>query len=177
MILDLILCCITLIFGVLGYFSGFAMQAMRLTLLLIAYLFCGLIGSPLGVLLANKFDIDPIIGQAVSTFAVFSVLYLLTSTVGWIVIRRNRQFKDFKDLEHKIEDKCLGAGIGLFKAFTIGFLLLCTLVLVESKYRNTLNETGVWYGESFLVGMARDYNLIAYQITDDTPSTPPDREN
>ena len=55
MTLDLIFFLIVFTFGMIGFFSGFWMQVVRMGALILAYLLAGLVGSPLGPWQESRF--------------------------------------------------------------------------------------------------------------------------
>jgi hypothetical protein len=160
--LDLIVTGVVLLFGLLGFLSGFWMQIMRLAVMVGAYLLAPLLGQPLGPPLAKALGIPPLVGVAAATFLAFLALYLVLSTVGWAILRRRRKAKDEATAKRRQRwDSLAGAGLGMLKAGLLCYLILCGLVLVEAPIRDSLRSAEVGYERSAAVAFVRQHNLLS----------------
>ncbi|HOX45627.1 MAG TPA: CvpA family protein [Myxococcota bacterium] len=160
--LDLIVTGVVLLFGLLGFLSGFWMQIMRLAVMLGAYLLAPVIGQPLGLPLARALGIPPLVGLAAASFLAFIGLYLVLGTVGWAILRRRRKAKDEASAKRRQRwDGLAGAGLGLLKAGLLCYLILCGLVLVEGPLRDALRGSELGYERSVAVAFARQHNLLS----------------
>ncbi len=160
--LDLIVVGVALLFGALGFLSGFWMQIMRLGVMLGAYFLAPVVGRPLGPALAKALGLPPLVGVALATFGAFLLLYLVLGTVGWAVLRRRRRARDEASAKRRQRwDSLAGAGLGLLKASLLLYLLLCGLTLLEGPLRDTLRRADIGYDRSACVAFAREHNLLA----------------
>ncbi len=164
MTIDLIFAGAVMGFGLLGWISGLWMQLMRLTVLVASYLLAGVIGKPLGPVMAKSFGIPMLMGQAVGTFAAFLILYLVLSTIGWRILRGRRRSKNEKDGEkvaHRRRiDSIAGCAFGMAKVGLILFILLNAVVLVEKHLAGPLRNPRMGYHNSLMVKLARDHNML-----------------
>jgi len=161
MTIDLIFVGVMMAFGLLGWLSGFWMQAMRLGVLIVSYLLAGVIGRPLGGALAEGFSIPLLLGQAMGTFVAFLGLYLVLSTVGWSILRRRRRNKDQEEVaRRRTWDSMVGCAFGMAKAGLIMYLLLSALTLMEARLAGPIRRAEVGYDSSLMVKVAREHNLL-----------------
>ncbi len=164
MTIDLIFIGVVLGFGLLGWISGFWMQLMRLAVMVASYLLAGVIGRPLGSIMAESFGIPTLVGQAVGTFGAFILLYMVLGTIGWSILRRRRRLKPGMDAEKAARrrsiDRMAGCAFGMTKAGLILFLLLSAVVLAEKHLEGPLKRSRIGYDESLTVKLARDYNIL-----------------
>ncbi|MBW2702925.1 MAG: CvpA family protein [Deltaproteobacteria bacterium] len=163
MTLDLACASVVLIFALLGYYSGFAMQVMRLVVLVVSYLLAGLAGKPLGPWLASNFGVPVMLGKVMGTAAAFLIIYSILGTVGWSFIRRRRK-KKFTLGNKPVRaswDSWMGALFGGAKVGFILFVILSAVVLLGSKTEPALKRADIGYEKSKAVAMARKHNLLA----------------
>ena len=164
MTLDLIFVGALMVAGVLGWLSGFWMQLMRLGVLICAYLLSGVLGRPIGSVIAEGFGIPPLIGMALGTFVAFLVLYMVLSTVGWSLLRRRRKRRDLAQAEkaarRKTWDSAVGCLFAMAKTGLILFFLVNALVMVEKRVESKLKNNSLGYYNSMLVKVSRDHNML-----------------
>ncbi len=161
MTLDLILVGALLVFGLLGWISGFWMQAMRLAALVAAYLLAGLVGRPLGAWLAGGLQIPPLLGHVMGTFIAFLLIYMVLATVGWGVLRRLRRRRSAdKARRRRLWDSAAGSLFGMAKAGLILFLLLNAVTLLEKRLSGPLRSAELGYDQSLVVALAREHNVL-----------------
>ena len=80
MSLDLIFFGLVFVFAIIGFFTGFWMQVMRLGALVLAYLLAGVIGKPLGPSLGGSLGVPSLVGSLIGTGLAFILLYAILST-------------------------------------------------------------------------------------------------
>jgi len=166
--LDLIFWGLVFIFGLLGFFSGFWMQVIRLGALAGAYLLAGFFGQPLGKLVGGALGVPSLIGQILGAGLAFLLLYAILSSIGWSVLRWYRRKKD-KELTESGEekparrgwDRPAGALLGAAKTFLVLYVLLCAVVLVEKPLNRALGSSKRLMAKSAMADMAREHNILS----------------
>jgi uncharacterized membrane protein required for colicin V production len=164
MTLDLIFFSFVGIFALIGYFSGFWMQLMRLGALVGAYLLAGVIGKPLGPALGRAIGIPSLLGQILASGLAFFLLYTIFSTVGWSILRRRRRKREQKEESFSSRrewDRILGVVLGGAKTFLVLFVMLCALVLVEKPLVKALKKSPKWLADSSIADLARNHNILS----------------
>jgi hypothetical protein len=166
MTLDLVFLLIVGAFALIGFFSGFWMQLVRIGALVLAYLLAGVVGKPLGPWLGRSLGIPSLLGTILGTGLAFLFLYAVGSAVGWGILRRRERRRARKEGEdgpviRRTWDRLAGAVLGGAKMFLVLFVLLCAVVLVEGPLTKASPGFTRILKSSALAGLARDHNLLA----------------
>ena len=164
MSLDLIFFGLVGVFAIIGFFTGFWMQVMRLGALVLAYLLAGVIGKPLGPSLGGSLGVPSLVGSLIGTGLAFILLYAIFSTVGWVLLRRweRSRMKDEEDKpRRRTWERAAGAALGGAKVFLVLYLILCVAVLAEKPISKILGSRSRALNESVMAGLARDHNMLS----------------
>ena len=164
MSLDLIFFGLVGVFAIIGFFTGFWMQVMRLGALVLAYLLAGVIGKPLGPSLGGSLGVPTLVGSLIGTGLAFILLYAILSTVGWILLRRweRKRAKDEEDKPiRRTWERAAGAALGGAKVFLVLYLILCVAVLAEKPLAQVLGSRSRALNDSIMAGFARNHNMLS----------------
>lgn len=162
MTLDLVFLVCVGIFALIGYFSGFARQLVRLVALVAAYLLAGPLGRPLGGILAGALEVPSLIGRVLGAGLAFMLLYMILSMIGWSILRSRRKKLDSEQIQSRRRwDGWAGLALGGTKAFVVFYLLLCVVVLAEKPISRVSHKMGKVLSHSFMAGMAREHNILS----------------
>jgi hypothetical protein len=164
MSLDLIFFGLVGVFAVIGFFTGFWMQVMRLGALVLAYLLAGVIGKPLGPSLGGWLGVPSLVGSLIGTGLAFILLYAILSTVGYVFLRRweRKRVKDDEDKpRRRTWERAAGAALGGAKVFLVLYLVLCVAVLAEKPVSQVLGRRSRVLSESAMAGFARNHNMLS----------------
>jgi hypothetical protein len=163
MSLDLIFFGLVGVFAIVGFFTGFFMQIMRLGALVLAYLLAGVIGKPLGPSLGGSLGVPSLVGSLIGTGLAFVLLYAILSTVGWVFLRRweNKKRDEDGKLSRRSWERTAGAALGGAKVFLVLYLILCVAVLAEKPLSRVLGHRSRALSDSMMAGFARDHNMLS----------------
>ncbi len=162
MTLDLVFLGCVGIFALIGYFSGFARQMIRIAALVGAYLLAGALGRPLGGILARSLEVPHLIGRVLGSGLAFLLLYMIFSVVGWSILRKWRRKRDpEKDTGRRRWDGWAGLALGGAKTFVMLYLVLCVVVLAEKPLARVSHKAGKMLSHSFMADMAREHNILS----------------
>jgi len=160
MTIDLVFGGLVILFGVLGFLSGFWGQLIRLGALIGSYLLAGPVGKAIGPSLARSLEISPLIGVVLGTLLAFLLLYAALSITGALVLRAIRRRRGLGQGKPRW-DRIAGAALGVAKTFLLLFLALNALVLMEKPAGKVLDNADLGYRDSVMVSLARDHNLLS----------------
>jgi len=165
MVVDILVLGLTMLFGLVGYLTGFWSQLVRLLALLGAYLLAGTVGGAFAGNLARGLEVPPLVGRMGAVGLAFLVLYLLLSTCGWAVLRswrRRRRLRDGDASRRRGQvDRWAGLALGAAKVFVMLYLVLCVAVLAEKPLARSLGRQARVLRQSRLAALARRHNLLA----------------
>lgn len=165
MTIDILVLGLAMLFGLVGYLTGFWSQLVRLLALLGAYLLAGPVGGAFAGDLARALDVPPLVGRMGSVGLAFLVLYLLLSSCGWMVLRtwrRRRRRRDGDTPRHRGQlERWGGLALGAGKVFALLYLVLCVAVLAEKPLSKSLGRSFAALHRSRLAALARRHNLLA----------------
>jgi hypothetical protein len=163
MSLDLIFFGLVGVFALIGFFTGFWMQVVRLGALVLAYLLAGVIGKPLGPSLGGSLGVPSLIGALIGTGLAFILLYAVLSTVGYVFLRRWEKKKRDEDgrISRRTWERAAGAALGGAKVFLLLYLILCVVVLAEKPISQVLGHRSRALSDSLMAGFARNHNLLS----------------
>lgn len=161
--LDLIFWGLVFVFAIIGFFSGFWMQLMRLGALVGAWLLGGWVGKAFGPALGRWLEIPSLLGKALGAMLAFLVLYAVLSGIGWSLLRRRERRRAEKEGKRPkaLWERLAGAGLGGAKVFLVLYLVLCAVAIAEQPLAKALGRKGRMLGQSTMVGLAREHNLLA----------------
>lgn len=161
--LDLIFWGLVFVFAILGFFSGFWMQLMRLGALVGAWLLGGWVGKAFGPALGRGLGVPSLLGKALGAMLAFLVLYAVLSGIGWSLLRRRerRRAKVEGRRPKALWERLAGAGLGGAKVFLVLYLVLCALAIAEQPLSQALGSRGRMLEQSAMAGLAREHNLLA----------------
>ena len=161
--LDILILGLAGIFALIGFFTGFWMQLMRLGALVTAYVCAGLAGKPLGPVLARGLDLPMLLGRILATGLAFFLLYTVLSAIGWIYLKRRRKRREREEGEYGLrkDEKIFGALLGGAKSFLFLFVLLCAVVLVEKPLEKALGKKPRLLQNSHVADLARNHNILS----------------
>lgn len=164
MSLDLIFFGLVGVFALIGFFTGFWMQVMRLGALVLAYLLAGVIGKPLGPSLGGALGVPSLVGSLIGTGLAFILLYAILSTGGYVFLRRweRKRMKDDEDQPvRRTWERAAGAALGGAKVFLVLYLVLCMAVLAEKPLSRVLGHRFSALSDSIMAGFARNHNMLS----------------
>jgi len=164
MSLDLIFFGLVGLFALIGFFTGFWMQVMRLGALVLAYLLAGVIGKPLGPSLGGALGVPSLVGSLIGTGLAFILLYAILSTGGYVFLRRweRKRMKDDEDKPmRRTWERAAGAALGGAKVFLVLYLVLCVAVLAEKPLSRVLGHRSRALSDSIMAGFARNHNMLS----------------
>lgn len=163
MSLDLIFFGLVGVFAIIGFFTGFWMQVMRLGALVLAYLLAGVIGKPLGPSLGGSLGVPSLVGSLIGTGLAFILLYAILSTVGWVFLRRWERSKkdDEGNPRRRTWERAAGAALGGAKVFLVLYLILCVAVMAQEPISKVLGSRSRALNDSIMAGFARNHNMLS----------------
>jgi len=162
MTLDLVFLGCVGIFALIGYFSGFARQVIRIGALVGAYLLAGILGRPFGSMLARSLEVPHLIGRVLGSGLAFFLLYMIFSVVGWSILRKWRKRQDPEKIAVRRRwDGWTGLALGGAKTFVMLYLVLCVIVLVEKPLAKASGKMRKMLSHSFMADLAREHNILS----------------
>ncbi len=162
MILDTIVLALAVVFGLLGYFTGWWSQVARLGALLAAYLLAGPAGSLFGPSLSRWTGLPPLLGRIGASALGFILIYVVLATVGGSLVRRWKKKAESEErLLVRTSDRVAGAALGMTKVLGLAYLLLCGLVLLEGPLEKRLGKGHSPLAGSHLAAFARNHNALS----------------
>ncbi len=157
MAVDVVVLGLTAVFALLGFFSGFVAQAVRLVALVGAYLLAGATGAVISGPLCGSLEVSGLVCRAGAMGLGFIAAYLLLTLTGWAVVKLLRKLMG-KPRGGSL-DRWGGMVIGGLKVFALCYLVLCAAVLAEKPLAKKLGKNPL--KDSVLARLARRYNPLA----------------
>jgi uncharacterized membrane protein required for colicin V production len=164
MTLDLILTGCILVWVVIGFFSGFWVQILRLGVLVGAYFLAGLIARPAGTWLFINLKIPPLIGTIIAPAIAFLVLYMILATVAWAIVRAVKRMHSATGEQRSRLNSWGGAILGGVKmALILGVVLSAAALaqepLARMSKRSVLEKLDV--NDSKIFALVKEHNFLA----------------
>lgn len=125
MIIDIVSACLVLLFGYLGYRSGFLVQLGRIGALVAAFFVARLAAGPLGAIVARALDLGDFLARAATFAAVFFVVALAISLVVGAIAKRGRAESE----SFTFFDRGLGGLLGAAKGAALVYVVLALLTV------------------------------------------------
>lgn len=162
MILDAIILALAVLFGLLGWFTGWWSQLVRLGALLTAYLLAGPGGKLFGSGLSAWWGLPPLLGRIGASAMTFVLVYVVLATLGAVVVRRwKKKAESAGNLLFRTSDRVAGAALGAAKVLALSYLLLCGLVLLEEPLKRITGNKFSPLEGSGLATFARHHNALS----------------
>jgi uncharacterized membrane protein required for colicin V production len=164
MTLDLLLIGCMLLWMVIGFFSGFWVQVLRLGVLVGAYFLAGLVARPLGTWLFLNLQIPPLIGSIIAPAVAFLLLYMILATAAWAIVRAARRVRSTTGEQRSRLNSWGGALLGGVKmALILGVLLSAVALarepLTKMSKKSVLEKLAL--DDSKIFALVKEHNLLA----------------
>lgn len=154
--LDFICLVFVLAFLVLGLFSGFLSQVVRIAALVGAFLLAYPARSYTKLLLAKWMDVGTLSADFLSLFLAWVACYIALILIGTLLVKIVRGSSE----SIKFLDRILGGGLGAAKGFLIVYLIACALVLLREPLQKLMPERLLDLEASRLARFAEEHNIF-----------------
>jgi uncharacterized membrane protein required for colicin V production len=150
------------LFILVGYWTGFVKQILKLAALGIAFLVARLVASPLTAPTASLTGLCPPLATVAASGFVFLVLTIILSLVAGMISKKYR-----KHDEARAVDNILGAFVGGLKGGIIIYATACLLALFGTTTVRGSSTLRAWQEESNILRFAAAHNLLqGFEVVD-----------
>lgn len=157
MIIDLSIAGLIVLMILLGYFTGFTIQLIRIAAIIGAYLLAIPTGSLVAAFLARYLSMSPVVLSVICTVVCGLIIYIVLSVIASQLVKRLRDKSDtFSRIDHQ-----LGAVAGGLKGLIVGYIALTALVFMVPSLSSALPQLPLEARQSVLTRFASKNNLIA----------------
>jgi membrane protein required for colicin V production len=158
--LDLVVALATLIFGLVGAWSGFSKQVGQSVATIAAFAGAAPLGRFFGQALSQSLKCSLFVGVVLATVLGFVVVFLVARFVVTSLVRK---FLSGDSKALGASDRVLGFLLGSTKAFAIAYAGICAATMIENNLVFGGRKLAFTPKNSVLVALSREYNLIELQ--------------
>ncbi|MBI3071521.1 MAG: CvpA family protein [Deltaproteobacteria bacterium] len=150
------------LFVLVGYWTGFIRQILKLACLAIAYLLARALASPLSAPTASLTGLCPPLATVAACGFVFLVLILVLGLFAGLIAKKYRKHE-----EARAVDNILGAFVGGLKGALIIYAAACLLALFGTTTVRGSSTLRAWQEESNIMRFAAQNNLLkGFEVVD-----------
>lgn len=143
------------LFVLVGYWTGFVKQILKLAALGIAFLIARVAGAPLATPTASLTGLCPPLATVAASGFVFLILTIVFSFVAGMIAKKYR-----KHDEARAVDNILGSFVGGIKGGVIVYATACLLALFGTTAVRGSSTLRAWQEESNILRFAAKNNLL-----------------
>jgi uncharacterized membrane protein required for colicin V production len=163
MAVDIFCLAFVFIFLVLGLFSGFLAQVVRILALVGAFVLAHPASSCTRPLLTRWMDVATLMGDLLSLFLAWVAGYIAILLIGKVLVRIIKGSSGSIDFL----DRILGGLLGAAKGFLIVYLMACVLVLLRAPLDKLIPDKYPDLKKSRLAAFAEQHNVLSMIVLPD----------